>query len=62
LKPTEDKKILLEDFNAKAGRLDIFKPALGNKSLHETSNNNNRVTTVNSATLKSNYQEHNVPT
>jgi hypothetical protein len=28
-------KILLEDFNANAGREDIFKPTIGNESLHE---------------------------
>jgi exonuclease III len=27
-------KILLGDFNAKVGREDIFKPTIGNKSLH----------------------------
>jgi endonuclease/exonuclease/phosphatase family metal-dependent hydrolase len=31
-------KILLGDFNAKVGREDIFKPIIGNESLHETSN------------------------
>jgi hypothetical protein len=31
-------KILLGDFNAKAGREDIFKPTIGNESLHEISN------------------------
>jgi hypothetical protein len=42
-------KILLGDFNAKAGREDIFKPTIGNESLHETSNDNG-VTVVNFAT------------
>jgi hypothetical protein len=32
-------KILL-DFNAKAGRKDIFKPTIGNESLHEINNDN----------------------
>jgi hypothetical protein len=27
-------KILLEDFNAKVGREDMFKPTIGNESLH----------------------------
>jgi hypothetical protein len=30
-------KILLGDFNARAGREDIFKPTIGNESLHEIS-------------------------
>jgi hypothetical protein len=33
-------KILLGDFNAKLGREDIFKPIIGNESLHENSNYN----------------------
>jgi endonuclease/exonuclease/phosphatase family metal-dependent hydrolase len=44
-------KILLGDFNAKEGREDIFKPAIGNKSLHEISNDNG-VRVVNFATSK----------
>jgi hypothetical protein len=44
-------KILLGDFNAKVGREDIFKPIIGNKSLHEASNDNG-VRGVNFATLK----------
>jgi hypothetical protein len=32
-------KILL-DFNTKVGSEDVFKPTIGNKSLHETSNDN----------------------
>jgi hypothetical protein len=37
--PKYHMKILL-DFNAKAGREDIFKPTTGNESLHEISNDN----------------------
>ena len=44
-------KILLWDFNAKVGRENIFKPTIGNESLHLDSNDNG-VTTVNFATSK----------
>jgi hypothetical protein len=44
-------KILLGDFNAKVGREDVFKPTVGNESLHEISNDN-RVRIVNFATSK----------
>jgi len=33
-------KILLGDFNAKVGREIIFKPTIGQKSLHQVSNDN----------------------
>jgi exonuclease III len=36
--PKQNTKILLGDFNEKVGREDIFKPTIGNESLHETSN------------------------
>jgi endonuclease/exonuclease/phosphatase family metal-dependent hydrolase len=49
--PRYHRKILMGDFNAKAGREDIFKPVIGNESLHEASNDN-RVRVVNSATSK----------
>jgi hypothetical protein len=42
-------KILLGDFNAKVGREDIFKPTVGNESLHEI-NNDSAVRVVNFAT------------
>jgi hypothetical protein len=44
-------KILIGDFNAKVGREDIFKPIIGNESLHEASNDNG-VRVVNCATSK----------
>jgi hypothetical protein len=31
-------KIVLGDFSAKVGRVDIFKPTIKNESLHEISN------------------------
>jgi hypothetical protein len=33
-------KVLLGDFNAKLGMMDIFKLTTGNESLHEDSNDN----------------------
>jgi len=42
-------KILLGDFNAKVGREDIFKPTIGNESLHQDSDDNG-VRLVNFAT------------
>jgi hypothetical protein len=35
-----DRKMLLRDSNAKVGRKNTFEPAVGNKSLHETDNDN----------------------
>jgi hypothetical protein len=57
LEPVFDKflkyhmKILSGDFNAKVGREDIFKPTIGNESLHEISNDNG-VRSVNFASSK----------
>jgi hypothetical protein len=45
-------KNLLGDFSAKIGREDIFKPTIGNESLHEN-NNNNGVRVANFAAYKS---------
>jgi exonuclease III len=44
-------KILLGDFNAKVGMEDIFKPTMGNESLHEISTDNG-VGLLNFATSK----------
>jgi hypothetical protein len=49
--PRYDMKILLVDFNAKVGRENIFKPMIGNESLHEISNDNG-IRAVNFATSK----------
>jgi exonuclease III len=49
--PMYHMKILLGYFSAKIGREDIFKPIIGNESLHEASNDN-RVRVVNFATSK----------
>jgi hypothetical protein len=49
--PKYHMKILLEDFNAKVGRENIFKPTFGNESLHKISNDN-RGRLVNFATSK----------
>jgi hypothetical protein len=44
-------KILLGDFNAKVGREKIFKPTIGQETLHQD-NNDNGVRLVNFATSK----------
>jgi hypothetical protein len=49
--PKYHMKILLGDFNPKVGKEDIFKPKIGNESLHEISNDNG-VRLVNFATSK----------
>jgi hypothetical protein len=54
-------KILLGDFNVKVGREDIFKPTVGNKSLHKICNDNG-VRGVNFATSKNLSHKYYVPT
>jgi len=49
--PRYHMKILLGHFNAKVGRENIFKPTIGNESLHEDSNDNG-VRIVNFVTSK----------
>jgi hypothetical protein len=49
--PKNHMKILLEEFNAKLGRENIFNPIIGNKCLHQD-NNDNGVRIVNFATSK----------
>jgi hypothetical protein len=49
--PRYHMKSLLGDFNAKVGREDIFKPIIGNESVHEASNDNG-VRVVNFTTSK----------
>ena len=46
-------KILLGDFNAKLGREDIIKQAIGNESLHQDSNGNGGRIMIKFATSKS---------
>jgi hypothetical protein len=59
--PKYHMKILLGDFNAKVGREGIFKPTIGNNSLHEISNDNG-VRLVNFARSKNQSQKYAVPT
>ena len=47
--PKYHMKMLLGDFNAKVGRENIFKPTIGQESLHQDSNDNG-VRIVNFAT------------
>jgi hypothetical protein len=49
--PKYHTKMLLGDFIARVRREDIFKPTIGNESLHEI-NNDNGVRIVNFATSK----------
>jgi hypothetical protein len=49
--PKYHMKILLEDFNARVGKEDIFKPTIRNESLHKISDDNG-VRLVNFATSK----------
>jgi hypothetical protein len=49
--PRYDMKFFLGDINAKVGREDIFKPAVGNESSHKISNDNG-VRVINFATSK----------
>jgi hypothetical protein len=57
--------ILLGDFNTKVGREDIFKPTIGNESLHESSSDNGvrvvNFTTSKNLTVKSTrFPHHNI--
>jgi len=49
--PKYHTKSLLGDFNAKVGRENIFKPTIGNESLHQD-NNDNGVRILNFGTSK----------
>jgi hypothetical protein len=58
-------KILLGDSSAKVGREDIFKPTIGNKNLHETSNDNgvrvgNFVTSTNLTVERTMFPHRNI--
>ena len=59
--PKYHTKMLLGDFHTKMGRENIFKPTVGQKSLHKDSNDNG-VRIVNFATSKNLVvKEHDVP-
>jgi hypothetical protein len=58
--PRYHMKILLEDFNAKVGREDIFKLIIGNESLHKASNDNGQSSKFCNF-KKSNCHKHNIP-
>ena len=55
--PEYHMKIILGDFNAKLGRENVFKPTIGNESLHQESNDSG-VRIVNFAALKIVLKEH----
>jgi hypothetical protein len=59
--PKYHMKILLGDFIAKVGSENIFKPTIGNESLHEISNDDG-VRLVNFATSENLSQKYDVPT
>jgi hypothetical protein len=54
--------ILIGDFNAKVGRENIFRPTIGNESLHEISNDNGirkvKFATSKNLTVKSTVFKH----
>jgi exonuclease III len=56
--PKYHMKILLGDFNSKVGREDIFKPTVGNESLHEISNRVVNFDTSKNLTVKSTTFPH----
>jgi hypothetical protein len=58
--PRYHMKIMLGDFNANVGMEDIFKPIIGNESLHEVSNGNG-VRVVNFATSKKSVKSTTFP-
>jgi hypothetical protein len=56
-------QVLLGDFSAaKVGREDIFKPTIGNESLHEISNNNGARLVNVTTSKKPQSQKYDVPT
>ena len=58
--PKYHMKMLLGDFNAKVGRENIFKPTIGQESLHQDSNDNG-VRLVNFATSQNLVVKSTIP-
>jgi hypothetical protein len=63
--PKYHKKILLKDVNAIVARKDIFKPTIGNLSLHEINNYNwdrvvNFATSKNPIVKSTKFPHHNI--
>jgi hypothetical protein len=63
--PKYHMKVLLGDFNAKVGREDIFKPTIGNESIHEIGNDNgarvvNFATSKNLTVTSTMFPHHNI--
>ena len=63
--PKYHMKNLLADFNAKVGRMNIFKPTIGQESLHQDSNDNgvrlvNFVTSKNLVVMSTMFPHRNI--
>ncbi|XP_025407394.1 craniofacial development protein 2-like [Sipha flava] len=60
--PVDKPKIIFEDFNAKIGKENIYKPTTGSESLHEITNDNGNklitFATVKNMTISNTYFSH----